>query len=742
MPILTQPQGAVGNVLGPGASTDNALSRWDGTDGKRLQNSGAILDDSDNLTLPGTINGVVITAHATRHRFNGADPLTDVGRVVLPTDDLATLLNAATGGEVFILAEGTHNISTGVAWTGLTNVSLVGRVGSVINWTGTGTFLTVSNCSRIKMQSLVLQLGGAAANVGVEFTGADCSDCRVTGVDFIGTTAQAHTGIYYHATAGVRNRFEDCNFSGTYQRAVNADTLTDSMISRNIVYSPTGEGIYLDDPTRVSVDENHVYSAGGPAIYIFASARAIADMRINDNEVVSPTTSGISVVGTAGLKVSNIVVTGNNLNVGAIATGVSVTYCDHSSISANVIFGQTSSGSIYLDNCTVVTMASNTISKTIGGAPWQNGVNLVNTCAYITISANTFVYGNVAVMLNSASHVTITANQMYFGGEWVKGTSPTDLTISANDMQNGGIPGISISTSGTRIAITGNRISGGTKVIDITGGANVVITGNEIANSFQEMITMPSATDLVISGNTFDTIQNSGKRIAIVSGTRISVTGNIFRKARSNALEISGDELTISDNTFETTQANAIAITASSSRVSIVKNIIKGAFADAINVAVNLTDGVIADNVIYSPGSEGIYLDDPLRVVVKGNQIYSSGSHGIAIFTSSRAASDLVIADNNVTGATSRGISIVGTAAFNITDCVISGNKSEGSTHGLYLSYVKETGPISGRYKSVAGIGAFDDANCDQLQYDGIHVRGSATPTSWASPNRDEIGVK
>ena len=42
------------NVRGASSSTDNALVRWDGTSGKRIQNSGIGVDDSDNITIPGT----------------------------------------------------------------------------------------------------------------------------------------------------------------------------------------------------------------------------------------------------------------------------------------------------------------------------------------------------------------------------------------------------------------------------------------------------------------------------------------------------------------------------------------------------------------------------------------------------------------------------------------------------------------------------------------------------------------
>lgn len=39
-----------GNVIGPGSSTDNAIVRFDGTAGTGIQNSGVIIDDSNNIT--------------------------------------------------------------------------------------------------------------------------------------------------------------------------------------------------------------------------------------------------------------------------------------------------------------------------------------------------------------------------------------------------------------------------------------------------------------------------------------------------------------------------------------------------------------------------------------------------------------------------------------------------------------------------------------------------------------------
>tara|TARA_R100000664_G_scaffold2039_1_gene5193 strand:+ start:8875 stop:11055 length:2181 start_codon:yes stop_codon:yes gene_type:complete len=58
----------VGDFFGPGSSTDNAIVRFDGTGGKTGQNSGVIIDDSNNISGVGTLgvdggstNGVVIS---------------------------------------------------------------------------------------------------------------------------------------------------------------------------------------------------------------------------------------------------------------------------------------------------------------------------------------------------------------------------------------------------------------------------------------------------------------------------------------------------------------------------------------------------------------------------------------------------------------------------------------------------------------------------------------------------------
>lgn len=56
--LFIGPEGGspVGDVVGPASSTDNAVARFNGATGKIIQNSGVIVDDSDNMTGVTSLN--------------------------------------------------------------------------------------------------------------------------------------------------------------------------------------------------------------------------------------------------------------------------------------------------------------------------------------------------------------------------------------------------------------------------------------------------------------------------------------------------------------------------------------------------------------------------------------------------------------------------------------------------------------------------------------------------------------
>jgi hypothetical protein len=69
----------VGDVVGPASATDNAIVRYDSTTGKLIQNSGVIIDDTDNIsgavniTLTGTVDGRDVAADGSAQDSHIAD---------------------------------------------------------------------------------------------------------------------------------------------------------------------------------------------------------------------------------------------------------------------------------------------------------------------------------------------------------------------------------------------------------------------------------------------------------------------------------------------------------------------------------------------------------------------------------------------------------------------------------------------------------------------------------------------
>lgn len=69
--------GGSGDASGPASSTDNAITRFDGTGGKTLQNSGITIDDSDNISGVTSLaadadTAIVLTNHTDGSGGNSA----------------------------------------------------------------------------------------------------------------------------------------------------------------------------------------------------------------------------------------------------------------------------------------------------------------------------------------------------------------------------------------------------------------------------------------------------------------------------------------------------------------------------------------------------------------------------------------------------------------------------------------------------------------------------------------------
>ena len=98
-------------VQGPaGGTVADRVAAWTGTGGDQIKNTPVGVDGSGNLTGVGTVNGVTIEGHATRHLPGGADALT----VGTPTAVLVGAAAAAGSANSFTRSDHQHGITAGV----------------------------------------------------------------------------------------------------------------------------------------------------------------------------------------------------------------------------------------------------------------------------------------------------------------------------------------------------------------------------------------------------------------------------------------------------------------------------------------------------------------------------------------------------------------------------------------------------------------------------------------------------
>ena len=139
----------LGDVTGPGSSTDDALAKFDSTTGKIIQNSTATLTDAGLLTvsnLVGTINTV------TQNTITTMTGLTTVGTIaslVATTADInAGTFDGIVGGTTpaagtFTTLSGTTSITGTLATAAQANITSLGTIASLVATTAdinAGTF--------------------------------------------------------------------------------------------------------------------------------------------------------------------------------------------------------------------------------------------------------------------------------------------------------------------------------------------------------------------------------------------------------------------------------------------------------------------------------------------------------------------------------------------------------------------------------------------------------------------------
>jgi hypothetical protein len=138
----------IGDFVGPGSSTDNAIIRFDGTTGKTGQNSGITIADGATGTLSGTNSG--------DQTFTLTGPVTGTGSGSIPTSItdgsvvLADLTNMATGSVFYRKTAGTGPPEVQPLSALKLDLGLTGtNSGDQINITGNAGTATILQTARL-----------------------------------------------------------------------------------------------------------------------------------------------------------------------------------------------------------------------------------------------------------------------------------------------------------------------------------------------------------------------------------------------------------------------------------------------------------------------------------------------------------------------------------------------------------------------------------------------------------------
>jgi microcystin-dependent protein len=134
--------GGTGDVVGPASTTDNAVARFDATTGKLIQNSGVIIDDSNNVSGVGTL-------------ANGTQTTTSTN-----ASALAVGANGATNPVLKINAS-TALVATGVEITGAAAAARV-ALAAISSGTDEGLSLDAKGSGTIRL--------GATSTGAIEFS--------------------------------------------------------------------------------------------------------------------------------------------------------------------------------------------------------------------------------------------------------------------------------------------------------------------------------------------------------------------------------------------------------------------------------------------------------------------------------------------------------------------------------------------------------------------------------------------
>lgn len=579
------PSSGATDVHGPGSSTDNALTRFDGTTGKYIQNSLAILDDSGNLTLPGTVTAANI-------------PGNFVSGPVSATNDAVATYNGTTGKVIqdsLVSIDSSGNITTpgtinGVVFPG-------DFVSGPTSATDTALARFDTTTGKLIKNSLVL----------VDDSGNLSTTGTVTGSNIVsGPVSSTNNAVAtYNGTTGklIQNSLVTIDGSGNL-------LTTGTVIGSNTIAGPsssTNNAIATYSGVTGKIIQNSLIMIDGSGN--LSTPGTITASNVPGNFVSGPTSSTTNAIaiynGTTGKIIQNSLATIDGS--GNIATSGTITASNLSGTNTgNVTLAAVDSTGTPNANAATLTgqvLNLNSASQTQPGA--------VNIATQSFSGAKTFV---TSLGINLGTNATtgvfmIGGNRALFGlgtTNFFLGTNAGNFTMTGTGNVTVGIQALVAATSGSRNMMigtnAGSKLTTGSDnvLVGDNAGVNAVITGTSnigIGSNALAWISSGSA-NIGIGTNALSLMGSGGNNVAMgYASLNIASSGTGNTAIGSQCLQ----SITTGTNNTSIGFSSGNGLGANAQNTILIGNSGTGAADNSIHIGGSHTTAYIAGVTTITP---------------------------------------------------------------------------------------------------------------------------------------------
>jgi hypothetical protein len=537
-----------GYVDGPASSTDNAIARFDGTDGKTIQNSVVtIADTTGNMAGVGTLSAGAITSSALtsgRVPYAGtAGLIQDSANLLYAGADLtvygvgvgrgagavstntvvgaSALASNSTGSNITVIGYNAANANTANTTTAFGSQALAlnttGANNTAVGYLALSSNLTGASNTAVGREALKVNTGGSNTAVGTTALIANTSGSNNTafGTAALNSniTATNSTAVGYQAgystTAGVNSYF------GASAGYSNTSGIGNTFIGQNAGYSTTGSQNTFIGHNTDGYAAGYFVTTGGKNVIIGGYSGSAAP--------ISATGSNYIVLSDGDGNVRQTIDSSGNVGIGVTSPSTKLHVVSGQSTIPDLTIQGASTSQGWLGFGTVNGYGIQ------GGADYLGIIFRANSSERMRIDST----GNVGIGTTSiTSRLTVAALRTTSSGEFLGG-------INALDTTTGGAAGV-----GGVVTFSGDTQGAGYKQFAAVLGGKENSTVTDVAG-YLAFYTRPAGGNLTERAR-FDRLGNLGIGVtpSAWSGSKaveLNYLGNAFLSNNVNSAGISAN---------------------------------------------------------------------------------------------------------------------------------------------------------------------------------------------------------